>query len=250
MPAPRTRVPAMSRVYAIPTERMHLALMLALTFTTGINDAVGYLGLDKVFTGNMTGNVVILGMALAGGSGLPILGPALALAGFMAGAAVGGRTLRRAERRWTPGTTVLFAAVSATMVALAIALFIAGDHPEHEVMLTVTTIAAAAMGIQAAAARTVAVKDVTTVVVTSTITGLAADSVFGSGRGGGTGRRTAAVISLIAGAAIGVALMRVHMGTALLVAGVVIAGVAVVGAIHDSPAGRRYRSSAEKSASD
>ena len=43
--------------------RVHLVLMLALTFATGVIDAVGYLGLDRVFTGNMTGNVVILGMA-------------------------------------------------------------------------------------------------------------------------------------------------------------------------------------------
>lgn len=232
----------LNRIRAIPLERMHLALMLVLTFTTGINDAVGYLGLDKVFTGNMTGNVVILGMALAGGSGLPILGPAMALLGFMAGAAAGGRTLRRADRAWTLGTTLLFATVAATMVALAVVLFASGDHPEHPVMITVTTIAATAMGIQAAAARAVAVKDVTTVVVTSTITGLAADSFLGSGRGKGTGRRTAAVVSLIAGAALGVVLMRVHMGTALLVAGIMIAAVAVVGAIHDAPAGRRYRS--------
>jgi len=74
-----------------PTERLHLALMLTLTFTTGINDAVGYLGLDKVFTGNMTGNVVVLGMGLVRGTDLPVLGPALALLGFMAGAAAGGR---------------------------------------------------------------------------------------------------------------------------------------------------------------
>jgi uncharacterized membrane protein YoaK (UPF0700 family) len=40
---------------------MHLVLMMVLTFTTGIIDAVGYLGLDRVFTANMTGNVVILG---------------------------------------------------------------------------------------------------------------------------------------------------------------------------------------------
>ena len=40
--------------------------MVALTFVTGLLDAVGYLGLDRVFTGNMTGNVVILGMGLAG----------------------------------------------------------------------------------------------------------------------------------------------------------------------------------------
>ena len=42
-----------------------LPLMLALTFSTGIVDAVGYLGLDRVFTGNMTGNVVILAEQLA-----------------------------------------------------------------------------------------------------------------------------------------------------------------------------------------
>src|SRR5690606_36157903 len=59
-------------------DRLHLVLMLALTFSTGIADAVGYLGLDRVFTGNMTGNVVILGMALAGADGLPVAGPLLA----------------------------------------------------------------------------------------------------------------------------------------------------------------------------
>ena len=48
------------------TARTQLWLMMALTFVTGVVDAVGYLGLDKVFTGNMTGNIVILAMGLAG----------------------------------------------------------------------------------------------------------------------------------------------------------------------------------------
>ena len=73
---------------AVPAERMHLVLMLVLTFTTGVVDAVGYLGLDRVFTGNMTGNVVILGMAVVGAEDLPVLGPVLALVGVMAGAAL------------------------------------------------------------------------------------------------------------------------------------------------------------------
>src|SRR3954466_12523107 len=164
------------------TDRLHLVLMLVLTFTTGINDAVGYLGLDKVFTGNMTGNVVVLGMAIAGGSGLPVLGPALALLGFMLGAAVGGRTLRYAGPAWSPRTTLLFRAVAVLMLALAGVLFAAGDDPTHALMVTVTTLAAVATGVRAAAARHVAVKDVPTVVVTSTLTGLAADSVLGSGK--------------------------------------------------------------------
>lgn len=63
--------------------RSHVELgTLALTFVTGIVDAVGYLGLDRVFTGNMTGNIVILGMGVAGADELPVLGPAIALPGF------------------------------------------------------------------------------------------------------------------------------------------------------------------------
>ena len=76
--------------------RLDLVLVLALTFTTGVVDAVGYLGLDNVFTANMTGNVIVLGMGLAGAPGLPVLGPAVALAGFVVGAALGGRLLRTA----------------------------------------------------------------------------------------------------------------------------------------------------------
>ena len=118
------------RLAAVPLERMHLWLMLVLTFTTGIVDAVGYLGLDKVFTGNMTGNVVILGMALVGADGLPIVGPVLALVGFMAGAALGGRLLRRAGDAWTHVTTGLFAGVGVAMLALAMVLLLSGSSPE------------------------------------------------------------------------------------------------------------------------
>ena len=226
-----------ARLVAVPTERMHLWLMLVLTFTTGINDAVGYLGLDKVFTGNMTGNVVVLGMAVVGGSGLPILGPALALVGFMAGAAIAGRMLRRATGAWQGLTTVVFAAVAVLMLVLSGTLLVVGDHPAHPVGVTVTTTAALAMGMQAAAARVVAVKDVTTVVVTSTITGLAADSVLGSGKGGGSGRRAAAVVVIVAGAAAGAVLLKWHLGTGMLLAGIEIAAATVVGHLHDR--GRR-----------
>jgi uncharacterized membrane protein YoaK (UPF0700 family) len=89
------------RLAAVPRDGFHLAMMLALTFSTGVVDAVGYLGLDRVFTGNMTGNVVILGMAIVGADDLPVLGPVLALAGFLSGAALGGRVLRAAGPGWT-----------------------------------------------------------------------------------------------------------------------------------------------------
>lgn len=220
------------RLRAVPAARLHLVLMLVLTFTTGINDAVGYLGLDKVFTGNMTGNVVILGMALAGGTGLPVLGPALALAGFMAGAAFAGRFLRRAEGAWPARVTVLLSCVAGLMFVLAGLLLATGEDPSHGLMVTVTTGAAAAMGTQAATARHIAVQDVTTVVVTSTITGLAADSFLGGGSRVRSARRLLAIGLILLGAAAGALLLEVHLGAGLLVAGVLIAAVTVAGSAH------------------
>ncbi|MCL8025740.1 YoaK family protein [Nocardioides bruguierae] len=226
----------MSRLHAVPPATLHLVLMLVLTFTTGIVDAVGYLGLDRVFTGNMTGNVVILGMALTGADDLPVVGPILALLGFMGGAAIGGRVLKRASQPWTGLTGWLFATVAVLCIGLAVVLLVVGEEPTPAVGLPVTTLLGAAMGLQAATARFIAVKDVTTVVVTSTITGLAADSVLGSGKaraaGGGSGRRAWAVVAILAGAAVGAALLRWHTGAGLLLAGVLIAAVTVVGHLH------------------
>jgi hypothetical protein len=49
--------------------------LLVLTFSTGLVDSVSYLGLGRVFTANMTGNIVLLGFGVAGGVGLPVVAP-------------------------------------------------------------------------------------------------------------------------------------------------------------------------------
>ena len=41
-------------------------VLIVLTVTTGLVDAVSVLGLGRVFTANMPGNVVFLGFAMAG----------------------------------------------------------------------------------------------------------------------------------------------------------------------------------------
>ena len=46
--------------------------LLSMTGVTGIVDAASYLALGHVFTANMTGNVVLLGFALAGTPGLSV----------------------------------------------------------------------------------------------------------------------------------------------------------------------------------
>lgn len=209
-------------------EATRLALMLGLTFSTGVVDAVGYLGLDRVFTGNMTGNVVILGMALVGGTGLPLAGPAVALGAFMSGAAVAGRTVRGAGAAWTPRHTALFTGVGAVLLAASALLAVVAE-PSRPVSLAVTAALGAAMGCQAGAARHVAVADVTTVVVTSTLTGLASDSVLGSAVGQPWRRRAGAVVLIVAGAAAGALLLQSHVSWGLVVSGAISLTAAVIG---------------------
>jgi uncharacterized protein DUF1275 len=67
-----------------------LALSL-LTLVTGLVDAACYLGLGRVFTANMTGNVVLLAFGAAGAQGLPVLAPTVSLVVFLADATAGGR---------------------------------------------------------------------------------------------------------------------------------------------------------------
>ena len=209
-------------------DRLHLGLMLALTFSTGVIDAVGYLGLDKVFTGNMTGNVVILGMAIAGADGLPIVGPVIALVLFMVGAAIAGRTLKGRPAGWSGLNTTLFGIVGVILLGAALAVLLVAERPEW-VNLTVTGALGLAMGMQAGAARHIGVADVTTVVVTSTMVGLAFDSVFGGGGNKNWFRRLLAIVLIGAGAAVGALLLHVHIGLGMLVAAVITLLAALLG---------------------
>jgi uncharacterized membrane protein YoaK (UPF0700 family) len=209
--------------------QIHLGLMLALTFSTGVIDAVGYLGLDRVFTGNMTGNVVILGMGLTGADNLPIAGPAVALVSFMAGATIGGRVLKSVDAGWTARATTLFATVGVIMTGISTTLFLVGNKPQRPVELVVTALLAVAMGIQASTARHLAVKDITTVVVTSLITGLAADSRLGGSLGQPWARRIAALVLICAGAVGGALAISLHLGAGVALSAVIVLVVALVG---------------------
>jgi uncharacterized membrane protein YoaK (UPF0700 family) len=210
-------------------EPLKLQLMLALTFSTGVVDAVGYLGLDRVFTGNMTGNVVLLGMALTGTTNLPILRPVLALLFFFAGATVSGRVLRRHAGPWTPQVTGLLWVVAGVLAAVAILLAVAGQSPHGAIGTIATSALGLGMGMQAALARRLQVADVTTVVVTSTLTGLAADSWWAGGSSALWRRRAGAIALIMAGAGVGALALLIHVSVGVGVSAAITAVVAVLG---------------------
>src|SRR5438046_2192558 len=97
-------------------------LLLMLTFTTGVVDAVSYLGLGRVFTANMTGNIVFLGFGIAGSGGLPVVAPLISLGAFLLGAAGGGMLAQRfAERHFLHVARTLAIEVSLLATATVLA---------------------------------------------------------------------------------------------------------------------------------
>jgi len=181
------------------------ALLLLLTIVTGLVDAVSILALGRVFVANMTGNIVFIGFALAGAHGFSLSASVSALAGFLVGAFGGGALM---SRTGSDRGLLLRTAVFAELFFLLIAVGLAqgqGSALSSGSRYAIAGVSAVAMGLQNAAARRLAVPDLTTTVVTMTLTGLAVEAR--SGNRGAVIRRFLAVGTLLAGAVAGALLV-------------------------------------------
>jgi uncharacterized membrane protein YoaK (UPF0700 family) len=205
-------------------------LLVALTAVTGLVDAFSYLVLGHVFVANMTGNVVFLAFALAGVGGFSVLASLVALGCFALGALVAGRLGRHlAERReLLLGVT---AAVQAVIVAEAVTMAALAASPvQAGLRYALIVVLAAAMGAQNATARKLAVPDLTTTVLTLTITGIAADHRLSGATGARATRRLIAVAAMLAGALVGALfVLHVRIVYPLVIALVILAAVALTG---------------------
>jgi uncharacterized membrane protein YoaK (UPF0700 family) len=178
-------------------------LLLALTLVTGLVDATSYLKLGHVFVANMTGNVVFLGFGIAGAGGISIWASLTALASFLVGGVSGGRI----GARWSSDRGRHFTTTTGTeLLLVAGGLVVTAFSPHHigtGSRYAVIVLLAVAMGVQNAAARKLAVPDLTTTVLTMTLTGVAADSVLAGGHGSRLARRGLSVAAMLLGALLG-----------------------------------------------
>ena len=199
-------------------------LLVVLTAVTGLVDAFSYLMLGHAFVANMTGNVVFLAFALAGAGGFSAPASIIAIVAFGLGAIVAGQLGSR-----YPGRRELLLAVTAggQAVLLAVAVILAAvtatpvpDGYRYALIVLLAT----AMGMQNATARKLAVPDLTTTVLTLTITGIAADRDTGK-----LARRLIAVAAMLAGACVGAVLvLHVHIFYSLVIALVMLIAVAAI----------------------
>jgi uncharacterized membrane protein YoaK (UPF0700 family) len=202
------------------TKQPLVRALLVLTFTTGVVDAASFLGLGHVFTANMTGNIVLLGFGIAGSAGLPVVAPLVSLGAFLAGSTLGGAMSRSigSHRSAQMARTLLIEVGLIGLATLIAAIFeIRPDHFSGDVLIALL---AFSMGVRNATVRRLGIADLTTTVLTMTLTGLAADSPLAGGSGEGSSRRTAAVLAMLLGAIAGALLLEVDLALALAAAAI------------------------------
>ena len=178
-------------------------LLVALTFAAGSVDAVALLRLD-VFTAVMTGNIVLLGLAVGQGSFGNALRSIIALVAYGVGVVVGARIVGAVviETHWSRKVTRALAVEWVLQLAFLIGWFITGANPDGVSAAALIALSGVAMGIQAATARALA-PGMSTTYVTGTLTGLLSElSALGS-VSGDRRRRASIVVALALGAVAG-----------------------------------------------
>jgi uncharacterized membrane protein YoaK (UPF0700 family) len=207
--------------------------LLLLTFSTGLVDAASYLGLGRVFAANMTGNIVLLGFGIAGSGGLPVIAPLVSLGGFLLGAGAGGvlgsgPAVHRRSFLAALGveTAMLLGAAAIAVVVHVRPGAVSGD--------AVIALLAFGMGVRNSTVKKIGVPDLTTTVLTMTLTGLAAESRLFGGTGAGSVRRVVAVSSMLFGALAGALLLKTSLALVLVVAAA-LAGVTLIACRRLSP---------------
>jgi uncharacterized membrane protein YoaK (UPF0700 family) len=149
-----------------------------------------------------------------------VVAPIISLAAFLVGAGAGGVLVKRIGERHPTlvaralGIEVLLIGLSAVVAAAT------SVRPGNASAYVLIALMALAMGVRNAVVRRIAVPDLTTTVLTMTLTGLAAESPPAGGSGKGSVRRLAAVLAMLAGALCGALLLKSDLFAPLALAAV------------------------------
>ncbi|MFR9758039.1 YoaK family protein [Streptomyces sp. TR06-5] len=212
----------------VPSSR-RVAGLLVLTFSSGMVDAVGFIALGHVFCALATGNVLFLGLAVAGEPQLGVSNTVAALGSFVVGLAAGHHAILRLLARGRDWFRITIGAETVVLAAAAAAGWGLTARPPGELGLRhygVVVMLALAMGARTATTHRVGVPGLSTILITTSLALLFGTPPGGSGevrgdaRAGRTHRRRylTAVLSIFCGAVAGTLLLRLGVTAALVVA--------------------------------
>ena len=182
-----------------------IALAAALAFASGATDLAAFTRLGGVFASVMTGNLVLLGLAIARASAGLAAHTAVAFAGYIAGVATGtmvGARTKAQDELWPPGVTACLVIELASLAMFTAGWELADAHPAGGWELCLLTVGALAMGLQGAAMRSVRTP-LRTTYLTSTLIGVVEEIVKSGRRGEGLSLNVTVLVAAVVGAAAG-----------------------------------------------
>lgn len=150
------------------------SLVVLLAFAGASVDAISYLALGHVFTANMTGNTILLVVALIENNTQGLLRSGLALAGYIMGTAAGAAIAAgsKKEEEWPPRVNIILGAELAALIVFGAIWLAAGTPMPPAITHTLIVLSAATMGAQSVAVHRLRVGYITTTHITGMIVGL------------------------------------------------------------------------------
>lgn len=187
--------------------------VIALTFGSGATDVACFTRLGGVFASVMTGNIVLGGLAVARGSVSLASHTAVSLVGYISGVIGATRIAYGLRSRsgsksgekggvWRGHVTWALRAELVLLAGFAVGWEVSGARPAGWAQFCLLATAAAAMGVQAGAARDMGLMEVTTTYLTGTLTGLVASLARPGHKTPHRVRRFGVLIGLAAGASL------------------------------------------------
>ncbi len=176
-------------------------LAVVLTLGTGATDVASFTRLGNVFTSVITGNLVLLGLAIGRVSGALATHAVVAFAGYLAGVAAGAR-LVPPEGPWHKAMPAALLVELMLLAGFTVGWELTGAAPHGAAQLVLLALAAAAMGTQSAATRGFGAR-VSTTYLTSTLIGVVAAWVTPGQPARTEWRQVSLLVALTAGAAAG-----------------------------------------------
>ncbi len=218
-------------------------MLVTMTLVTGLVDSFSYLVLGHVFVANMTGNIVFIAFALAGAKSFSIPSSLIALGSFIAGTLGAGRIVNRLNLNRgrllssIAGIQAIF--LAAGFILSLISRSSVSSYYEYGLIIALGV----SMGMQNSVARKLAVPDLTTTVLTLTITGVGEDARFIGGSGSRAGRRLTAVFAMFFGALLGTLLILYSSFVfPILIAFSLVSVVALLTGVFSNQKSTRFRS--------
>ncbi|MCW2643683.1 MAG: hypothetical protein JWP76_5989, partial [Dactylosporangium sp.] len=214
---------------ALP-EWVVVRLLTVLAAAAGCLDAVCVTRLGGLFASVITGNLVLLGRAIAAVDGRLAVGATTAVGSYALGVAAGTVSLRRCEAGWRRRTSIVATAEVVLLSGVAAGWLATDAHPGPSSAPLLLGLAAAAMGVQSAVTISSGVRGASTTYLTGTLTSVVRTVTvdpyrFAAGAGG-----AARLAALLSGAAAGALVLRVAPSWAPALPAALVAAVVVVAA--------------------